>query len=98
MVDLVPSGRSPDHPAREFEPSAQSIRNWRKSRQELQQLFEEKLSLRSFMLGRSAWPPRRELLDGLRDKLVTGGTHLMGCVDVAVRLALPAPRIGSTVQ
>ena len=28
MVDLVRSGRSPDHLAREFEPSAQSIRNW----------------------------------------------------------------------
>ena len=28
MVDLVRSGRSPDQLAREFEPSAQSIRNW----------------------------------------------------------------------
>ena len=28
MVDLVRSGRSPDHLARELEPSAQSIRNW----------------------------------------------------------------------
>lgn len=28
MVNLVRSGRSPDHLAREFEPSAQSIRNW----------------------------------------------------------------------
>ncbi len=28
MVDLVRSGRSPDHLAPEFEPSAQSIRNW----------------------------------------------------------------------
>ena len=28
MVALVRSGRSPDHLAREFEPSAQSIRNW----------------------------------------------------------------------
>ena len=28
MVDLVRSGRSPDHLAREFEQSAQSIRNW----------------------------------------------------------------------
>ena len=28
MVDLVRSGHSPDHLAREFEPSAQSIRNW----------------------------------------------------------------------
>ena len=28
MVDLVRSGRSPGHLAREFEPSAQSIRNW----------------------------------------------------------------------
>ena len=28
MVELVRSGRSPDHLAREFEPSAQSIRNW----------------------------------------------------------------------
>ena len=27
MVDLVRFGRSPDHLAREFEPSAQSIRN-----------------------------------------------------------------------
>ncbi len=28
MVELVRSGRSPDHLAREFEASAQSIRNW----------------------------------------------------------------------
>ena len=28
IVDLVRFGRSPDHLAREFEPSAQSIRNW----------------------------------------------------------------------
>ena len=28
MVDLVRSGRSPDHLAREFEPSGQTIRNW----------------------------------------------------------------------
>ena len=28
MVDLVRSGRSPDQLAHEFEPSAQSIRNW----------------------------------------------------------------------
>ena len=28
MVDLVRSGRSPDHLAREFEPSAELIRNW----------------------------------------------------------------------
>ncbi|MCE2559076.1 MAG: transposase [Acidobacteria bacterium] len=28
MVDLVRSGRSPDQLAREFEPSAQSIRTW----------------------------------------------------------------------
>ncbi len=28
MVELVRSGRSPDDLAREFEPSAQSIRNW----------------------------------------------------------------------
>lgn len=28
MVELVRSGRSPDQLAREFEPSAQSIRNW----------------------------------------------------------------------
>ena len=28
MVELVRSGRSPDELAREFEPSAQSIRNW----------------------------------------------------------------------
>ena len=28
IVDLVRSGRSPDRLAREFEPSAQSIRNW----------------------------------------------------------------------
>ncbi len=28
MVDLVRSGRSPDQLAREFEPSAQSIRSW----------------------------------------------------------------------
>ena len=28
MVDLVRSGRSPDHLAHEFEASAQSIRNW----------------------------------------------------------------------
>lgn len=28
MIDLVRAGRSPDALAREFEPSAQSIRNW----------------------------------------------------------------------
>ena len=28
MVELVRSGRSPEELAREFEPSAQSIRNW----------------------------------------------------------------------
>ena len=28
MVDLVRSGRDPDDLAREFEPTAQSIRNW----------------------------------------------------------------------
>ncbi len=28
MVELVRSGRSPEEPAREFEPSAQAIRNW----------------------------------------------------------------------
>ncbi len=28
MVELVRSGRSPEKLAREFEPSAQSIRNW----------------------------------------------------------------------
>lgn len=28
MVDLVRSGRSPDHLAREFGPSAQSVCNW----------------------------------------------------------------------
>ena len=28
MVELVLSGRSPEELAREFEPSAQSIRNW----------------------------------------------------------------------
>ena len=28
MVDLVRSGQSPDHLAREFEPPARSIRNW----------------------------------------------------------------------
>ncbi len=28
MIELVRSGRSPDALAREFEPSAQSIRNW----------------------------------------------------------------------
>ena len=28
MVDLVRSGRNPEDLAREFEPSAQSIRNW----------------------------------------------------------------------
>lgn len=28
MVDLVRAGRSPDELAREFEPSAQTIRNW----------------------------------------------------------------------
>ena len=28
MVELVRAGRSPDDLAREFEPSAQSIRNW----------------------------------------------------------------------
>ena len=32
MVNLVRSGRSPDQLAREFEPSAQSIRNWRRKR------------------------------------------------------------------
>lgn len=28
MVDLVRAGRDPDDLAREFEPTAQSIRNW----------------------------------------------------------------------
>jgi len=28
MVDLVPAGRDPDDLAHEFEPTAQSIRNW----------------------------------------------------------------------
>ena len=28
MVELVHAGRSPDELAREFEPTAQSIRNW----------------------------------------------------------------------
>jgi len=28
MIDLVRSGRSPDDLAKEFEPSAQTIRNW----------------------------------------------------------------------
>ena len=28
MIDLVRSGRDPDDLAREFEPTAQSIRNW----------------------------------------------------------------------
>ena len=28
MVDLVRAGRSPEELAREFEPTAQSIRNW----------------------------------------------------------------------
>ena len=28
MIDLVRAGRSPDELAREFEPTAQSIRNW----------------------------------------------------------------------
>jgi hypothetical protein len=28
MVELVRAGRSPDDLAREFEPTAQSIRNW----------------------------------------------------------------------
>ena len=28
MVDLVRSGRDPDDLAREYEPTAQSIRNW----------------------------------------------------------------------
>jgi len=28
LVDLVHAGRSPDELAREFEPSAQTIRNW----------------------------------------------------------------------
>ncbi len=28
MVELVRSGRSPEELAREFEPSAQAIRNW----------------------------------------------------------------------
>ena len=28
MVDLVHAGRSPEELAREFEPTAQSIRNW----------------------------------------------------------------------
>ena len=29
MVELVRAGRSPEELAREFEPTAQSIRNWR---------------------------------------------------------------------
>jgi len=28
MIDLVRSGRNPDDLAKEFEPSAQTIRNW----------------------------------------------------------------------
>ena len=28
MVELVRAGRTPEEPAREFEPTAQSIRNW----------------------------------------------------------------------
>jgi transposase len=28
MVELVRAGRTPEEPAREFEPSAQGIRNW----------------------------------------------------------------------
>jgi len=32
MVELVRSGRSPEQLAKEFEPSAQAIRNWRRLR------------------------------------------------------------------
>jgi transposase len=34
MVDLVHAGRDPDDPAKEFEPTAQSIRNWGRYRRQ----------------------------------------------------------------
>ena len=48
MVDLVRSGRNPDHLAREFEPSAQSIRNWvrQAERSELRRLCRDIRRLR----------------------------------------------------